>query len=60
MNKKQRKNLKQQLQCLELRQLVALANQKVGTRVSEARNMGKDALVELLLPVEGVLKAKIV
>ena len=56
MNAKKRKQLKQQLSGLHRVQLVALAKQKTDTPYSELRILAKEALVEMLLPVEGVLK----
>lgn len=56
MNSKNRKQLRKQLVDLERRQLVALGKQKTNVPYRELLNTPKDQLVELLVPVKGVLK----
>jgi len=56
MNAKKRKNLKVQLNALTKAQLVALAVQKDVMPYQIALGQTKEALVESLIVVEGVLK----
>lgn len=56
MNAKKRKQLKKSLASLERRQLVALGKQKTETSFQTLLGMSSEELVELLLPVEKVLK----
>ena len=56
MNAKTRKQLKHQLEKLSRAQLVSLATQKEAMPYIIAKGQTKEALVEALVVVEGVLK----
>lgn len=56
MNAKKRKNLKHQLEKLSRAQLIALATQKEVMPYTIAVGQTKEALVDGLVVVEGVLK----
>lgn len=56
MNKKKRKQLKDQLKALTRAQLVALGKQKTETPYSDLLDADKETLVDYLLTVDGILK----